>query len=199
MSTAVLMPEPSGDPPSKISAPDFEAMSLSQDYATGATKKTITEIPIRKPGPTWWFMVHPDESLHYRSKFYEVKEDGELYTVAPELRDEFGESLVMKVLLPAVTRGGTLFLWPIRLPDDTGRIDSWNRSAMNAAKTAMLSWTRIESSKEAGGYRITAPTVPASGPEWPNLSRNEMLKIAFTHFHIGDRNHPRLRARKEVQ
>lgn len=93
---------------------DFKAMRLSQSFAGGASRKTIVQIPVRKPGPFWWFRVHPDVIYHYETRMFEVKEDGELYMVTPDLQQELGEILVPKVLFPAITRQGVLFLCPSR-------------------------------------------------------------------------------------
>lgn len=194
MTTPLLTPEPPDDPPQKNkNRMDFQAARLDQTYATGSVKKKLRQVPIRKPASHWWFRVHPDESLHYRSRFYEIKEDSELYTVTAEMQPDLEEILVSKVLYPAITRQGMFFLWPVRLPDSDGRLDSWNRSAMNAAQIAISKWARITSNRQMAGYDIRDIVLDAV-PTWPEIeSIDDILGIAFQHYTIDNHDHPRIK------
>jgi hypothetical protein len=171
---------------------DFASMRLSQEFAAGRVRKTVTTIISRKPSPHWWVRVHPE--LSYATRVFENKEDSEQFLVAPDLQASLSEMLVAKLILPAVTRQGTLFLWAMRLPDETGRLDSWNRSAMDAANIAKKQWVRVISNRQLGGYDVAHPFIEIPEPVWPEMSMEAMLSVAFKHYLIDKHDHPRLQA-----
>ena len=47
------------------------------------------------------------------------------------------------MLYTAINRQDVLFLWPVRMADETGRLDAWNQSAHKAAQLAMEKWVRV--------------------------------------------------------
>jgi hypothetical protein len=123
---------------------DLELLKLTQDFnANLVVRKALTTIPVRRPDRQWFVRVHPDPKYRLETAVLELREDAETYLVAPAMRPELLGEIVPKVLLTAITRQGNVFLWPIRLPDETGRLDEWNRSALEAAKLAEKQWIRI--------------------------------------------------------
>jgi hypothetical protein len=68
-----------------------------------------------------------------------------------------------------VNQRGVLKLWPIRLPDAEGKLDTYNRTAMEAVKIAKKKWTRIKSNKDLGGYDIFVAENQAVPPKWPDI------------------------------
>ena len=110
------------------------------------------------------------------------------------LRDDLATDLVAKIIFPVITRQGVLFLWPVRLPDESGKLDNWNRSALEAAQLAMAGWVRVSSNQPLGGYDVIRPKADFPDPVWPDLDLQQMLAIAFKHFFIDSLEHPRLRA-----
>jgi hypothetical protein len=50
---------------------------------------------------------------------------------------------------------------------------------MEAAENAELEWTRIQANMNLGAYQIFAAEGNLEDPEWPELSMNELLDIAF--------------------
>ena len=78
--------------------------------------------------------------------------------------------------LPRV--GGGIFLWPVRMPDDTGRDNAWHVSARKAAELGMKSWIRVQANMAMGSYDVmTSDHIPE--PEWPDITFRELLRIAF--------------------
>ena len=78
----------------------------------------------------------------------------------------------------AIDRQGDPFLWPIVLPDENRRLN-WHLSALEAAGNAELEWTRMQANMSVGAYEIFAAEQDLGAPEWPELSMNELLEIAF--------------------
>jgi hypothetical protein len=97
------------------------------------------------------------------------------------------------VLYLALNRQKVMSLWPIRLPDEEGKLDDWNRSALEAAEIAQDRWIRVVANRSLGAYEVLEATGDLPDPEWPELSFAELLKIAFKDRYIDDPTHPALR------
>jgi hypothetical protein len=173
---------------------DPQKLRLSQNYgASAGVKKLTTTIPVRKPGKQDYVRVHPDPDYRIETAVLEIKEEQETFLVAQELWDELPRELTPKVLFTTINRQQVTSLWPIRLPGDDGRIDTWNGSAMEAATFAQKQWVRICSNKSLGAYDVYQATGEIPEPEWPELDLGQILEIAFKGRFINDFDHPVLK------
>jgi len=174
---------------------DLERLRLSQNFAdvVGVKKKTIT-VPVRKPHRQLFFRVHPDESWRLETAVLVVKEDRETYLVDPTLWAELSGEIVPTVLFTTISRQGVIFLWPIRLPGEDGRHDAWNSSALEAAQLATEEWIRLAANMHLGAYEVFVATGDLPEPEWPEVSFQDLLKIAFKDKFIQGLDHPAIRA-----
>jgi hypothetical protein len=75
------------------------------------------------------------------------------------------------------------------LPGPDGRIDHWNSSALEAATLAENSWVRVSANMHLGAYELFTATGDIPEPEWPDLSFEEILKIAFKGRYIDTLDH----------
>jgi hypothetical protein len=172
---------------------DLAKLRVSQDFLEATpVKKLLTTIPVRKPGPQDFIRVHPSPKYRDLVAILELKEDRESYIVnlaaVPELQGE----CYIATLFTAITRSGTLFLWPVRVPAVDGRSNEWHVSAARAAEEAMKSWLRVKSNMSLRAYELflaeNQKQIP--NPEWPELSFQELCRIAF-HDRLIDRgDHP---------
>ena len=187
----------SGDIPTETnnnSPFDPANLRLSQNFgASAGVKKLTTTIPVRKPGKQDFVRVHPNPAYQIETAVLEFKEERETYLVAPGLWDGLLGELTPKVLFTTINRQKVLSLWPIRLPGEDGRIDSWNGSAMEAATFAQKQWVRICSNKSLGAYDVYQATGEIPEPEWPELDLGQILEIAFKGRFINDFDHPVLK------
>ena len=173
---------------------NLEQLKLDQNFSEViGVKKQISTIPVRKPGRQDFIRVHPDESYRLQTAILELKEDRENYLIAKDLWQELSGEVVPKMLYTAMNRQGVLSLWPVRLADETGRLDTWNRSAHQAAQLAMEQWIRVASNRSLGAYEIFTPTGALPEPEWPDISFQEILRIAFGDYQITSMDHLVLR------
>ena len=174
---------------------DLERLRLSQNFAdvVGVKKKTIT-VPVRKPHRQLFVRVHPDESWRLETGVLVVKEDRETYLVDPALWAELPGEIVPTVLFTAISRQGVVFLWPIRLPGEDGRHDAWNRSALEAVQLSTKQWIRLGANMHLGAYEVFVATGDLPEPEWPDVSFQDLLKIAFRDKFIQALDHPAIRA-----
>ena len=74
-----------GQPPDPF---DPARLRLSQDFAAGlGVTKVLTQVPVRKPTKESFVQVHPHDNFRMPTTVIELKEDREMYIVAPELRE----------------------------------------------------------------------------------------------------------------
>lgn len=175
---------------------DLASLRLGQDFASAVgVERLITTVPVRKPTKEWFVRTHPDPAYRLQTAVLELKEEREVYLVAPVLRSELASEPTFspRLLVTSVTRQGVLFLWPIRLPGPDGRTDDWSRSSMDAAEEAKSRWVRVTSNMALGAYDVTVASGQVAEPTWPGISFQEIIKIAFRDKMISERNHPVLR------
>jgi len=158
-------------------------------------ERPITTVPIRKPGREHFIRTHPD--LEYRATLglIELKEEGTIYLVAQALREKLiaEPTYVEMTLMTTMTASGMVFLWPLRGPGRNGRMDTWGQSAIDAAKRAERDWVRVTANTALSAYEITVAKSISKDPDWPQLSLEDLIRIAFKDKLISDLNHPVLR------
>ena len=182
--------QPIADAAEDLNPFDPSRLKLSQDFTANiGVKKALITVPIRKPDRQTFVRVHPDPEYRLETAVLELKEERETYLVARELWPQLAGEVVPKVLLTAVSRQGVIFLWPIRLPDSDGRLDEWSRSALEAASRAESHWVKLVGNRSLGAYEVYDATGKLPGPEWPEVSLGELLKIAFKDRFIESLDH----------
>ena len=144
---------------------DLDAIRLSQNFGeSSGIKKLLTTVPVRKPNRTQFFRTHPDHRLDVMLLKYGETDDP--YIVMPQLRAEVEHLAKPYRLVLTVDRGGTVFIWPLAIPDEERPLD-WHSSAMEADAVASESWVRIQSNQALGAYEIFEAQGQLSEPTWP--------------------------------
>ena len=173
---------------------DFLAsLRLDQSYSEAAVgvRKVLGTVPVRKPGKTDFFRVHPSHSLDCFC--VELKEEREVYFVTPALAPVVAEFCVPVRLRLCVTRLGTPSLWPIKLPKEDRRVDEWRRSAAEAAHLAEKKWIRLTADMHLGAYQTFEAVADLGEPKWPTESWAEVLKVALRDRRIDSEDHAVIR------
>jgi hypothetical protein len=174
---------------------DLKKLALSQDFTQQlGVKKVLNTVPVRKTNRQEFIRVHSHPDWRLQTAVIELKDERETYLIAPELWPEYAGEIVPKVLFTAMNRQGVLFLWPVRLPGPDGRIDDWNRSAMEAAEYAMTRWVRVSANMALGAYDILEAQTEFPEPQWPEETFDQIVQVAFKQRYIASRDHPVLRA-----
>lgn len=170
--------------------PNLEKLRLSQDFeADVGVRKLLTTVPVRKPGGQEFVRVHPDEDYRLPTMVLDLKGDREMYLVASELWSQLADELKPVTLYTAVTRQGVVFLWPVKLPGDDGRLDEWNRSAHEAARIASQRWVRVRANMSLGAYEVFEATGDLPAPRWPDTDLTTLITTAFKARHIDTIEH----------
>jgi hypothetical protein len=171
---------------------DPAALRLDQSYAdTVGVKKLLTTVPVRKPNRQDFVRVNPDpEYMLTPAATIEVKDDREVYLVAPEMAQELLGEWTPATLYTAINRQGVLHVWHVKLPGPDGKWNVWHRAAAEAALLAMKRWIRLTANLSLGAYEVFEATGALPEPEWPDIPFPDILKIAFKD-RIDDRaDHP---------
>jgi hypothetical protein len=174
---------------------DPESLRLPQDFSAAlGVKKALLTLPVRKPAKEWFIRVHPEAQYHLHTAVIELRETQEVYLVAQHLwPDLAGEStFTSKMLFLTVNRQQVLFFWPVRLPGTDGRVDTWSKSALEAAQMATTTWVRVTPDQSLGAYNVFYAE-HAIEPVWPDLSMGALLRIAFKDRYVDTLEHPVLR------
>jgi hypothetical protein len=170
---------------------DPARLRLGQNFAaTVGVKKLLTQVPVRKPTRQEFVRVHHNPDWHLATMILELKEDREVYLVAPELYAELLGEIVPVMLYPTINRQGIISLWPCKLPGPDGKTNPWHKSALEAAEHAIERWVRIAANMMLGAYEIFEAAGDLPEPKWPDLSLQELLKLAFKDTRIDRPDHP---------
>jgi hypothetical protein len=172
---------------------DLEQLKVDQDFLeTTSVKKLLTTVPVRKPNAQDFVRVHPSPVYRQLLAMFELKEEREIYAVNLRLVPELQVECFIATLFTAINRQGVVFLWPVRMPSD-GRSNDWHTSAATAAQQAMQGWIRMRSNMSLGAYEIYKAADKIPDPEWPSLSFQELIRIAFRDRLITTPDHPVIR------
>jgi hypothetical protein len=143
-------------------------------------------VPVRKPKSQEFVRVHQSPEYRRNMLCVELAEDHEIYVVRPELAPMLIGEAVLKTLYTTISRLGTLTLWPVPLPSPDGRSNEWWRSGREAAEHAMKRWIRVEANMDLGAYDVYEAEAKIPEPEWPQVTFQEIIRIAF-HDRLVDR------------
>jgi hypothetical protein len=197
-------PEPEPEPVAKIDPFDLEALRELPDYGFDS-KRDILEIAARRPKPEEFIRTHPDPAFTQPVAVLLEHNDGEetrLFWVAPQIRSELQlpelqPSVRYVRLITTVNRRGVAFLWPARLASESSRSGAmWHRSALAAAEQAQRYWLRMVGNRSAGAYEIFKAVGDLGEPVWPDLTLQEMVRMAFRETMIDTTEHPAIRQMK---
>ena len=195
------MPEPKLDLITTSSAAelpdpfDLASLCLSQNFTeTTGVKKLLTTVPVRKPNPQDFVRVHP--SADYRADFAMIelrneREEYKEYIVrGRDLIGELAGEITPKTLFTAISRQNVVFLWPVRLPDLNGRQMECHRSMREAAELGMNQWVRVKWNPALVAYEMFVAESAMAEPVWPEVTLQELIKLAFRDRLIETIDHP---------
>jgi len=170
---------------------DIASLRLSQSFTeTAGVKKLLTTVPARRPSPQDFVRVHPAREYRENFAMIDLRDDREDYLVRPEILPELTGEVIFKTVFAAINRQGVVFLWPVRLPAPDDRKTEWPRSAREAADMAMTKWVRLKANMSLGAYEITVAESAMADPIWPELSYQELVRIAYRDRMIAALDHP---------
>lgn len=173
---------------------DLDRIMIGLDIDGLGTKTPILNtIPVKKPNKQWFNRVHPTMMIA-AALFIPHDKPDQPYFVVPGLIDALREEVVLNVLFVAITNFNHLFLWPITHPSE----NRWHLSALEAVQVAKEKWIRVRANKIIGAYDIIEAQDQLADPKWPEISMNDILRLAFKDRIIVSLDHPEIKRLKGV-
>jgi hypothetical protein len=175
---------------------DIEQFRIPQDFGSHiqAQKRAVT-VSVRKPDRQHWVLINPDRTWRMPVSVLEDKTNQQTYVVAPEIVPEVIGDLVPKLLVTYASRQGNTSLWPIRMPDENGRLDTFNESALEIVERYAGQWIRVLANQADRCYDVLEmPMIESPNPKWPDGGFKQLFALAFKNRVIDNLNHPVLKA-----
>ncbi len=159
---------------------DPKKLRIGQRFGEGQdVRRVLVSVQVRKPHRQEFFRTHPDPEMAIEAAILEFRQDRQSFIVTPELAPYLPGEAVPKLLIATITNHGALFLWPIRLPDEQGRLDEWNTVALETSERAKTKWIRLMANMGAGTYDVLEASAQFPEPVWPEANLQKLLEIAF--------------------
>jgi hypothetical protein len=179
----------------EVSADPFDLQAMRIDGLADVFVETVlTTVPVRNPKRTEFIRVCGDPAYSIDTFVVEIEIDGdrEIFYVIPELRGAVPDPEALKLvrLNLAITKRGTVFLWPIKLSQGNNRVRRMSDSALQAAEEAKSLWVRVAWDRELAAWGYARAKADLGEPQWPAKSFGELLKIAFRLNLIDKPDHP---------
>jgi hypothetical protein len=170
---------------------DLDALRVTGSINTIGAKPIFYNIAVRKPNKQEFFRVNTDPEYSFQCGILELKDEREHYLVTPNMIPEMAEDVRVVELTLCTSRQGVPFLWPIPMPDETGRLNPWHQSAREASEFARKKWIRMIADMSAGSYSLHEASAKIPDPEWPDKTMRELIEIAFKNGRLIDSpDHP---------
>ena len=169
----------------------FSTLRLSQNFGqTLGVKKVLTTIPVGKPTKDRFFRTHESPNWVYPTWILEDKVTRETYIVSEEVASILGGLVRAVELYVVIDRQNNLFLIPVPLPGPNGVRNPWHETLLQAVLRAKSVWLRIGANTTLGGYEMYEAAADLPNPDWPELTLDELLDIAFRGRIIINSDHP---------
>lgn len=174
---------------------DLSQFRINQDFAAHIqARKVAISVNVRRPDRQQWVCPLPGREWRAPVAILEDKANQRTYIVVPEIVPEVTADLVPKLLVAYVTTQGAASLWPIRMPDESGRLDTYNESALQIIEQYGGRWIRVLPNQVERRYDVlemAATELPA--PKWPEGGFTKLFSLAFRGRVIDNLNHPVLK------
>jgi len=172
---------------------DINAYRITQAYGESlGSRKIITVVNVGKPTKGRFFRASDDPGHVANVYIWEDKTEGTYHLASPEVAATLGSLVRPTSLYLAVDRANNPFLIPVPLPSDNGTRNPWHQSMLNAIDVAKTDWVRVEADKSAGIYQTFVALGELPDPTWPDMSMDELLRLAFGGRTIDDTDHPKV-------
>jgi hypothetical protein len=177
---------------------DPASIRLDQSYVEGAAvQKLLTTVHVGRPSNQVFFRTHPDESYFVPvMRLLQDKDEGQYYAVQKDMLDELTGEFALYSIYTVMTRQKDVRLVPVKLPDDTGKYNSWHRSLGDGLEQAKSRWLRLKANRTNSCYDLLAAREGALIPEpnWEDVPPMDQVPIlAFRDRLINSYDHPMVR------
>jgi hypothetical protein len=168
---------------------DLEALKISTDVSGfEAEEPEQQSVAIRKPHGNEYFYVHPDKGVWGISFLTVMDGQKNVYIVHPRIQSEIASDIRHSVLVPCLTRTGTVFLWPIPVPRNPGARSFGTGDTLSQVTKHAGQWIRVQWNSGAFRYVVTVAKAQQSG-SFP-MEVSDTLKEGMEGRVIDTTDHP---------
>jgi hypothetical protein len=164
---------------------EFRAMRRDVAGVTGESAAGIVAISVGKtPTKNEFFRTHPEFRPIVAMVDVEVGMERQFFAVTKEMitaLNGIGITVSDHVLYLTVTSRGAVRIIPVRLPNNEGEQNEYNRTKEIGLTRGIHEWIRLFTDLENHCYQVfPAPTgrFPEK-PNWPDLKPAKIFKLAF--------------------
>jgi hypothetical protein len=170
---------------------DVSALRKRQEQVSFITlENNLSNISVRKPKKQEFFRVIDKPGCTLETSILEVDSiEREYYLVETSLHASLEDELTPVILHLCINRQGELFFWPVKSHASDGRRNKWTESALEAAKLAKEKWIRIMANMSKGEYDLVVAEGAIPAPDWPDITFDKLINIAFKGQYITDLDH----------
>ena len=110
---------------------------------------------------------------------------------AGQLKCLTAELKPMAIVL-AVTHGGGLFFWEVKLPYTGAHemTNRWGNNRVTMVQIAVEKWVKSRADASISGYHADYPLKDLGEPQWPDESFEELFNIGYADRTINSLDHP---------
>lgn len=173
---------------------DPRRLRISQRFCDGLdVRPVLATVAVCKPRRQWFVRTHPDPGMKLETFLLHRERDQQYFLVDPAVAPALPGEAVPTVLFSAVNMNGGVFLWPVRLPDETGRRHQCHLTALQAAELAQTEWVRLSWDLARSDYAVVQARGQVPVPAWPDTGLQKPLSIGFQGRFIDTIDHPIVR------
>jgi hypothetical protein len=186
-------PDLSSDPDNDDDTSILKRLRLAEAEAEDLdVEREPDPVCLRKPSSMEWIRVRPGNRWRISAYLLTPPKSRVTYLV---MDDALIKQLKRKkqgraaIIYTTMDRDGSLFLWPVGMPNGVSGRNEWNVSAHKAATLATTTWVQLISNQGRGFYEIEK-TSRISEPTWPDRPTfGEMLHEVFGDLMIEGETH----------
>jgi hypothetical protein len=166
---------------------DAASLAIDQSHMEefASVEDKSDDVKCGKPPKGLFFTVRAEMTKQWKDRafYYMLQIEGrDPYLVAPHIAKlKKDEDVIRPVLIVRyVTMAGDEGLWPLKLDQQDGKSNSWNRSAQKILQLAeSAKWVRIKSGKGHYLYAVSPRTFTEVPPRFSDRSFGDLISIVF--------------------
>jgi len=189
------VPEPSLDtlsispPPSVTDDFDLDGFRASPTPLVVPVDGGVAAVRVRKPRGTDYVFVHPE----WREFIWIIPEDfrrkREAHIVLCKIAEAHSDICRKVLVVPYCGDDNNYYLWPIPQEDATGRINDYNKSAMQQIARSIGRWSQFVADLGNQSYRLFEMVEQRDAPSWPTGGIWFLIRKAFEDRIIATKDH----------
>jgi hypothetical protein len=190
------MPAPTSDVTDDF---DLDSFRASPEPLVAPVNEGVAAARVRKPRGTDFVFMHPE----WRELIWVIPDDferrREAHLVLPAIAARHLDICRKVLLVPYCSDDNNYYLWPVLQEDASGRINGFNKSAMQQIARSKGRWSQFVANMGNQSYTLYDMTDQREAPTWPAGGIRFLIKTAFEDRIIAAHDHPlfrQLRGRK---